>query len=647
MSFASPAALFWLLLGIPIIGLYLLQRSVRRVPVPTLLFWTSVRNHHPLATRWQRLRRPVSLLVQLLLLTMMVLALADVRLPGQDSVPRRLIVVLDRSASMQATDIAPSRFEAAREAIRDVLADRHPDDEAALVVTGTPPVIAAPVSRHPHLLRKALKEIRPQDGPADLAAAVDLATRLCGDHTRSEILVVTDGCDPWNAAPPHNGPSNNEPADRSSRRIAVSQILIAGHSSPNIGLTRFHTRRSLTDPASYDLLLCCTNASSRTVTCDVVVRQNQHITDVVPLRMAPGATETRSLRRASVDGGLLTAHLTNLQSDPPGRPEPIDCLALDNTAWSVLPERQIRDVLLVTPGSLFLTEVLRAAPLTRLTVRNTLPDQWPQDSIVVLHRLVPDPLPERPVLIIDPEAPSDFWDIRGRIPDPVLTSSRRYPPLMAGVTLDNVVLKNIADLRCPDGSVLVSTADQIPVYADIPRFPHRCLLLNVNLEAGDLAFRTAFPILISSALDHLSGRSDVYPGAAVAGDTITLPVPAEDDSVEWLLIGPDGRTIPLANVTAPDRQKNGFRLLQAGPLSAAGIYRLRPRAAAVGDERFIAVNPNGERESDLRPWNRQIIPNRSAAEPFGRSRPVWFWLVACAALVLTVDWALYQRRSLD
>src|SRR3712207_4233575 len=94
----------------------------RPLPVTTLRFWAEATRH-----RRQRLalrRPPRSLLLFLQLLCAALIALALIRpalplpgLPGSTP-PRQLIVVLDASAAMRATDVAPSRFEVARQRAR-------------------------------------------------------------------------------------------------------------------------------------------------------------------------------------------------------------------------------------------------------------------------------------------------------------------------------------------------------------------------------------------------------------------------------------------------------------------------------------------------------------------------------------------------
>src|SRR5580700_4565315 len=110
MSFANPTAWLWGLLVVPVVIFYILKIRLKRVPVSTVLFWQQIFDEKRPRSLWQRLRHLVSLLVQLALLALLVAALAEPFFAWEVLSGRRVILVLDNSASMNATDVAPSRL---------------------------------------------------------------------------------------------------------------------------------------------------------------------------------------------------------------------------------------------------------------------------------------------------------------------------------------------------------------------------------------------------------------------------------------------------------------------------------------------------------------------------------------------------------
>ncbi|MFO7323547.1 MAG: BatA domain-containing protein, partial [Chloroflexota bacterium] len=76
MSFLTPLALIGGLLAIPILLLYMLRLRRREIPVSSTYLWQQLLLDREANTPWQRLRRNLLLLLQLLILALLVLALA-------------------------------------------------------------------------------------------------------------------------------------------------------------------------------------------------------------------------------------------------------------------------------------------------------------------------------------------------------------------------------------------------------------------------------------------------------------------------------------------------------------------------------------------------------------------------------------------
>src|SRR5580658_8630745 len=100
MSLANPFALLWLLLVIPVVIFYILKIRLKRVPVSTILFWRQIFDEKKPRSLWQRLRHLISLLLQLALLFLLIAALTEPFLASEARNSRRVILVIDNSASM-------------------------------------------------------------------------------------------------------------------------------------------------------------------------------------------------------------------------------------------------------------------------------------------------------------------------------------------------------------------------------------------------------------------------------------------------------------------------------------------------------------------------------------------------------------------
>jgi hypothetical protein len=109
--FTTPLALWGLLALLILVGIYWLRVRHRRYPVSSLMLWLDPQEAPQGGTRIERLITPLLFFLELLALTLLVLAAANPYLPLRERV-RPLIVVLDDSYSMQAGGERSPRHQA-------------------------------------------------------------------------------------------------------------------------------------------------------------------------------------------------------------------------------------------------------------------------------------------------------------------------------------------------------------------------------------------------------------------------------------------------------------------------------------------------------------------------------------------------------
>ncbi len=629
MNLVNPGALFLAALALPIVVFYILKIRLRRVPVSTLLFWQQIFEEKKRRSLWQRLRHLLSLLLQLAFLCLLVFALADPIFRWQQARARRIVLVVDNSSSMNASDVLPTRLDAAKAEGRKLIDGMRLGDELAIIAAGAQPRVACGPTDHERTLREALESIGPVDGPTRVGEAVALARRLLsGSEKIRKVAILTDG--------------GFEGAGDLARQDDV-ELISVGKKTGNVGITRLQARRSLLDPIGYEILVEVCNASDEPVSVRLELELDDDPIDVVPLNLAPGEKSVQVFEKTSADGGRLRATIDRG-----------DSLSADNTAWAILPRRARQKVRLVTPGNLFLEKVFEAIPLVDLDVIKVAPDAKapvlaPAAPVSVFHRKVPDVLPAGNVLVIEPESPGPFWQLGEAIHNPVVAKQDKDSPLMLHIRLDNVVMPEARKLALKvPGHVLAESAGGDPLYAVLDRpdgASGKVVLLTVDLDKSDLPLQTAFPIMMSNLLNWFGGTKGELREAIAAGSVaeVELIGPAKD-SVEHVLKAPDGRE---RRIDAP----TGATKVTVGPLDRTGVWsvvRRSVRPTGGGDEVVsdLACNLADRRESDLRPESG--LPERRLGLAAGLAiRPIWYYLLATALTLTCWEWFLYQRRWID
>src|SRR2546423_4961926 len=109
---------------------------------------------------------------------------------------RRLILVIDNSASMRATDVVPTRLDAAKQLGRQIVSGLRFRDEMAIIAAGVQPQVVCGLTGHERPLQAALAGVKPTDGPTREPAAIELGHRLLADANHGPVLPLSDGCFP-------------------------------------------------------------------------------------------------------------------------------------------------------------------------------------------------------------------------------------------------------------------------------------------------------------------------------------------------------------------------------------------------------------------------------------------------------------------
>lgn len=653
MTFLVPTAFALAVIAIPITVLYILKLRMRQVHVSSDLFWQQIFTARPPRSFWSRFRHPLSWLAQLLILLAIVAAAADPRWNSTQT-EQRLVLILDVSASMQASEPRGQRFELARTRALQIINGLPASAQAAVIAANHRPEILCSMTDHiPDLLR-AVTSVEPSAAPGRPDLAVSIASSLLQETNAASILLLSDRCFDTTSLPA-------EP------RLTIETV---GTPLPNIGIVGFQALRNSDDPLSAELLVAVRNASSLPAEAVLQLRMNETLSYVERLSLAPEETTSKTFPRIGPAGGIWQAELREIRflqnaadtmTSAPAATAPADALAIDNTAAAVLPAATTQTVRLISANGYFVQKVLEADPLIDLQVQSAITESPANEpaQITILHELVPARLPAGPVIVLDPRADCDAWALKEIRQNPLPSPAVETHPITRNFRLDDVLIPAATELefRLP-ARVLAVAEDGLPLCVLLQRPTGPVLVVPLQLTQSDLAFRTVFPILISNTLRWFANTTHLTASALQAGQQIAVPLPsatftqraaAESDIQQVLLRSPAGRSelIPLV------RTADGSAELRAltGPLCETGLWSVEPTGTLAGiglpskSAVTIAVNLASAAESDLRPPGPVSEPaSADSRTPRSGSRPLWFWICCTAAFLLILEWFLYQRR---
>lgn len=509
MGLNTPLALALAALALPILLLYMLRLRRRPMPVSSLLLWQRVLEDQQANAPWQRLRRNLLLLLQLLLLLLLVLALARPFRTVDAQVSGNVVLLVDASASMQATDVAPSRFAAARNEARRVVRTLAPGSTVNLIrVAAEPqPLLIAQTGTDDTLLESTIAAMQADDAPADWETALTLAAAGAAGQVDSSIVIISDGAiDPAQAAAWPNLPG-------------TVRWLNIGQGQNNQAIVALSTRESRAGP---ELFVQIANYAAETAGALLEIRLNGQLYDARNLTLPPFPEGVQSLTLTDlpVDTTLIEARL-----------QVNDDLALDNQAAIRRQTSGGRVLLVSNQGNLFLERALALIP--GLEVQRATPSALPETldfELVVYDRTVPDSLPNTNLLFIAPPESTALFTLGGVFTDTRQSSLNPDHPVMQYLELEALQVAEARAIELPGwGQPLINSRGG-PLLLVGEEQERRIGLLTFDLLRSDLPLQIEFPILISNLSTWLLAQPPLFREDDQAADLVPpLLNPAESD----------------------------------------------------------------------------------------------------------------------
>lgn len=620
MKFLAPIA-FVFAASIPVVILFYLLKRKRVVKlVPSTVLWERFLADTRASAPFQKLRKNWLLYLQILLLALAVLALARPFFPTEARPARLRVVILDGSASMQATDESPSRFERARAEALQWVDALQPGDQMVVLLAGAQTEVKQPATGDKAALRRALLACAPADSPTRLVPALRIAESLVRDHREAEVHLFSDG-----AAGDLNEFAN------AALPLVYHKV---GRRSENLAITALDIRPHPEDPAQRALYLAVANFGSNTLSADLEVyfqtlaaEASPRLLDTRPIHVSPGQTAPEVFTLQQQQDGIVSARLLVR-----------DDLAADNEAFLVSLLPRPVNVLLVTRGNRLLEKALRAVSNVRLALASDLDDAAEGMDFVVLDGVTPTRWPEGNVLAFN-VANTNWIERVTEVESPALVDWKATHPLLRYVSFDNVLVARSlapASAEPPPWAVAILETPQAPLILAGERARQRIVWVGFDPLQSNWPLRISFPIFIANAVEWLNPAAVQSAHRLVkAGEPFRIALPAPVSRAQVTL--PDGATRSLVVPT-------NLTELVFGETARRGVYRLR---AGTNDIVFCA-NLLDSAESDIRP-REELKFSEYARVPATTVRrtnyELWRTLAGFALAVLLFEWWWFHKRT--
>ncbi len=679
MGFLSPiTALIAAGITIPLlVSLYFLKLRRRQVMISSTLLWKKAIQDMQVNSPFQRLRKSLLLLLQLLILGALLFAMARPTLETIASPGQRVVIVIDHSGSMNTTDVSPTRLDEAKKAALELIdnldvggapagggggaAGDSAGGGAMVVSFAQNARVSQSFTNDPAQLRDAVRGIMPTDQLSSLGPALSLIEPYANSSSADEsaglvVYIISDG-----RVLDAGQPMSLAGAELRYIPIGGGPGGMAGAADPdNLGIVSFSARRDYDKPEIVQVFARAANYGTKQIKTNLTLTLDGQVTRVQPITLQPAPP-----RKDSDSSPTNAGNETSVQFDfvLPGSALVVlshdydDQLTSDDVVRLTLaPARRLR-VLLVTRGNDFLVKGIQSVGVRQLAFMTPekFEDQDPVSlkrggweasgasglagegfDVIVFDGYSPKTTPKVDSLYLASAPPIEGIQ---RVPSSedepasqrVLTWERDHP-LLRYVALDDVILSEPGRLVVSPQATVLATGQSGPIMAELVQDGVRHVVASFDVLQSNWPIKISFPVFLGNTVQTL-GLGGLADDAGIAYRTGEVALVPNDTGNSLTYTGP---------VTLNVRRTQGAAVLPT--FTRVGLYRtdgVEPPFNRLG------VNLLAPDESDIRTadvLNVSTVAGDTLAKTSAIRREVWRWFIWGALAVMLVEWLVYTRR---
>jgi len=619
-----------------IVGLYILKLRRRPVAVPFERLWERVLKDKEATSLFSRLKRLLSLLLQLLVLAALVFALGDPRTAVEVVKGRTLVVLVDTSASMKAKDGSggKTRLDDAREEVKKLVKGLGASDRMLVASMDAVVTPMSPLTSETGALDDAATRLEASDCRADFARGLRYALDTLRGTREPEVVVVSDG----GLGEPRDGLGSVKLGD-----VKLSYVPV-GKGKRNLAITQFAVRRYPLDKARYEVMIEVQNLGEKDEDVELSLFGDDVLVDLTKLHLKPGERLPRFYPALGGASRTLEARLGIAPPPGPNVKAETDDLPADDRAYAVLPERRRTKVLTVTAGNtyleaaLLLDEYLDVTTITPDKLAATLGAQ--KFDVAVLDGVGAALKPGLPTLYLDARDGGPFKiDAKKPLQEPTFDTLERKHPILRWTALENVGIANGTKLVPGEGDKVVGASNEGALLIAGSRQGTKFVALGFDVRQSDFPLRIAWPVFLLNTINWFVEEDSEYLSSFKTGDVWHIPAPLGVTN-EVMLVDPAGKE---HRVPVQDGRAVFFG-------TKAGFHRLKKpqKPGEPSGDVLFAANLVDPLESAIAPKPDLMVDGKKGGEvagfKVGVRRELWIYILLAVAVISAIEWATYHRR---
>ena len=596
MGFTNLWPLFLLLTIPPVIMLYILKRKYKEEVISSSLLWKEVYKNTRANTPWEKFKKNILLLLQIIIILSVILALMSPFISIGGKSYKNIIMVIDNTASMNTIyDDSNSRLEQGKTLAKEYLNSTKEGTNTYIISYDGSSNLLLNGNFNKSNATSIIDNISKSYGSGDISDVVSFVKAIGdGIGEEYEVLIFTD------------------------KQVAISdingRIVYLGNSGLNASVDNV-SHKFVDDKVK--VIANVTNNGDSLYEGDFSLYNGEELVAVEGLTLQVGESKTLSFELDSLNSDYLKGELSRK-----------DILMEDNTYYHVVNENKVKKILLVTDENIFLEKAFGSIENTEVYKTNDVSNITDNDEydLYVFDNKMPEVMPRKGnILFINPNS-NEFFNVLEGGEIGQATAVKGSVSSYLENTQFTLSEYNIIETPYYGTNILTIDDNSIGFKGEIN--DRKIAALSFDLHSTDFALKKEFPILIYELGEELISTGMVYSNNFKAGEKIV--VKSSDFESEINVTYPNGDIKDL---------KSGEEV--KGEL-ALGIYKINQN----NNNESFSVNFPTLSESDTSVEaigeNDNIVHGKSNLKSGFNLTPIFILL---AMLVVAFEWILYKKGN--
>jgi len=593
MSFLNIWPLVFLITIPFLILLYILKEKSDDLVVSSSIFWEEIYKTLEVNSPFEKLKKNIMLLLQILITLLIILALMNPFLKFMGKEYSELIIVIDTSASMLGISEDKTCIDRGKDIAKEYVDSSSNGTKISIITANKETKTLVADSGNKALVKEKIDSITESFNPGDLNSSLKLIESMTKDLENYKVLFITD-----------------KEIDMGELN---GQVIYLDKNKSNISIDNIAHKK---ENGKVSIISTITNRGNVDYSGDFYLYKENNLLEATSLELKKGEETTLNFN-------IEDTEISYLKGEISGK----DAILEDNTFYHVMKNNDNKKILLVSDKNVFLEKALSVVSQTEVVKTNDITNISEKDNydLYIFDGMLGENVPEHGnILIVNPSENNLFAVLGEEDGGEASVVGEDIPKYLQDMTF---IASKIKKVQVPTwAKSLVNIGDNSILFLG-KHNNQKVAVANFDFHNTDLPLKAEFPMLINYICEELV-ENNIVNSNYIGGEDIKVNGSSAYD--ELIITSPSGRVRTIEN---NDILNENLEL---------GVYSIEDRNNSLSE--MFSINFPSTDEGNIIDDTIENVEARLSENSSTKGRlDITPYIISLIIILIITEWILYNK----